>query len=361
MERYLLFDSGCRACTNIAQAVEKESSNWLMARSLRDLEMQTLLAQADPAWKWTPTILEREGDHIRIFTGWRLQLKLLRKIGFSRSLRLLTVVTQNSVPATSQSRRDMLKTGGLVLAGLAFGTNLWSKNAQAMDKKEPDQPGSLPRSEGVISYTLIERGGDENSIRIHFNHTDPGQSGIVEAIGRQAKEVELRLIRGEEILALILNRYEPEFRIKEKGGRNARFTLSDKEWKSDKEDSTDIIAANKTNIAVMCSIYSEFEVIPEAISDPIEAPSSDATTPTLRSCPCSFGSNRVRGTSGVFTFRSEACAAATTDMNRRCTNRWCIGCCDRLECDCVCLGSPLGIDYVCSCGRIGYFCTGQCV
>lgn len=108
MERYLLFDSGCGACTNIAQAVEKESSNWLTVRSLRDPEMQTLLAQADPAWKWTPTILEREGDHIRIFTGWRLQLKLFQKIGFSRSLRLLTVVAQNSVPATSQSRRDML-------------------------------------------------------------------------------------------------------------------------------------------------------------------------------------------------------------------------------------------------------------
>jgi len=102
----------------------------------------------------------------------------------------------------------------------------------------------------------------------------------------------------------------------------------------------------------------EFEIIPEPL--PTSSASAATGAQTLLTCPCSSGSNRVRGTSGVYTFRSEACAAATSDMNRRCFNSFCTACCNSLECDCVCAGSPLGIDYICSCGRIGYFCTGRC-
>jgi len=358
MERYLLFDSGCHMCSSIARVVEGECSGWLTVRSLREVEMQKLLAQVDPRWKWTPTLVEVSDQQVHIFTGWRMRLRLLQKLGLPRSLRLLTSIATNTVQTPSQSRRRLLKGGGLLAIGMGLGAGLWPKSVQGSPRKEPDQPGSLPKSEGVTSYTLIERDDNENTIRIHFTHVDPSKSGIVEAIGRKEKEVELRLIRSEEEVALLLNRYEPEFTIRDKGGRRSKFTLVEREWKSEKQDGLDIIASNKDNIAVLCSIYSEFEIIAEPL--PTSSASAATGAQTLLTCPCSSGSNRVRGTSGVYTFRSEACAAATSDMNRRCFNSFCTACCNSLECDCVCAGSPLGIDYICSCGRIGYFCTGTC-
>lgn len=48
MHRYLLFDSGCAQCTELAQAVAQATHGGLEARSLRDPAMQRLLAQARP-------------------------------------------------------------------------------------------------------------------------------------------------------------------------------------------------------------------------------------------------------------------------------------------------------------------------
>ncbi len=48
MPRYLLFDSGCSKCMEIARDVEQATQGWLEARSLRDPGMQSLLAQARP-------------------------------------------------------------------------------------------------------------------------------------------------------------------------------------------------------------------------------------------------------------------------------------------------------------------------
>lgn len=52
MHRYLLFDSGCAQCTELAQAVAQATHGGLEARSLRDPAMQRLLAQARPYWCW---------------------------------------------------------------------------------------------------------------------------------------------------------------------------------------------------------------------------------------------------------------------------------------------------------------------
>ena len=43
MERYLLFDSGCSLCSNLAQSVQAESNGMLTARSLREPAIQTIL------------------------------------------------------------------------------------------------------------------------------------------------------------------------------------------------------------------------------------------------------------------------------------------------------------------------------
>lgn len=38
MERFLLFDSGCAVCSELAREIEHESGGWMMVRSLRDLD-----------------------------------------------------------------------------------------------------------------------------------------------------------------------------------------------------------------------------------------------------------------------------------------------------------------------------------
>ncbi len=69
MKRYLLFDAGCPACTRVARAIERESNGWLTARSLHDPKMQALLRKARPEWRWEPTLLEVDSEHVRVFTG----------------------------------------------------------------------------------------------------------------------------------------------------------------------------------------------------------------------------------------------------------------------------------------------------
>ncbi len=43
MKRYLLFDSGCSICSKLAHNIEEIAEGWLVARSLGERSMQTLL------------------------------------------------------------------------------------------------------------------------------------------------------------------------------------------------------------------------------------------------------------------------------------------------------------------------------
>lgn len=40
----------------MSRDIERENTGWLVGRSLRDGEMQDLLAQAKPNWQWEPTL-----------------------------------------------------------------------------------------------------------------------------------------------------------------------------------------------------------------------------------------------------------------------------------------------------------------
>ena len=101
MHRYLLFDSGCSQCTEIARAVEQAAQGGLEARSLRDPTMQRLLAQARPHWRWQPTLLEVEGERVRAFTGLALGLRLATGLGLRRAGRLAKLVGRLSAPPAS--------------------------------------------------------------------------------------------------------------------------------------------------------------------------------------------------------------------------------------------------------------------
>ena len=88
MERYLLFDSGCSLCTSIARQVENASDGKLMARSLRDPDVRSVLDEVKPGWRWEPMLLEVDGDRRRVYAGVGLRARLVRVLGPRRALRL---------------------------------------------------------------------------------------------------------------------------------------------------------------------------------------------------------------------------------------------------------------------------------
>lgn len=84
MKRYLLFDSGCHSCSELAQTIEREAEGWLTARSLRDAEMQSLLKKADPNYRWEPALLEVKGEKINVATGLNLMAKIATGLGIKK-------------------------------------------------------------------------------------------------------------------------------------------------------------------------------------------------------------------------------------------------------------------------------------
>ena len=99
MERYLLFDASCLTCSALARSIESETQGWLIARSLHESEMQQLLTQAKPGWKWEPTILEVEENHVQVFTGVSLRLKLVAGLGLQKAWHIAQLVYQVKHPA----------------------------------------------------------------------------------------------------------------------------------------------------------------------------------------------------------------------------------------------------------------------
>lgn len=122
MERSLLFDSGCAACTKLARAIEHDTEGWLAARSLHEPEIQALLDRARPGWRWEPTLLEVDGDQVRAFTGLALRARLVAGLGPRRAWRVARLVRQVGMPlgGVDLGRRSLLQRGGALLAGLAL-------------------------------------------------------------------------------------------------------------------------------------------------------------------------------------------------------------------------------------------------
>jgi len=107
MHRYLLLDSGCSQCTEIAQAVEQATQGGLEARSLRDPTMQRLLAQARPRWRWQPALLEVAGDRVRAFTGLAMGLRLAMTLGPHRALQLIKLLGRFSPSLKGMEAADL--------------------------------------------------------------------------------------------------------------------------------------------------------------------------------------------------------------------------------------------------------------
>lgn len=124
MQRILLFDGGCRVCTNLAEEVKREAGGWLTVRSLHDSDIQELLTRARPGWRWEPTLLTVDGERVRVWTGAAMAARLVIGVGPRRAGRIAKMVRRALVPDRPDGvgRRSFLRTAGagvVALAGLA--------------------------------------------------------------------------------------------------------------------------------------------------------------------------------------------------------------------------------------------------
>lgn len=134
MERYLLFDSESGTCTKLAQEIAHETEGWLVGRSLRDPEMQRLLEQARPHWRWEPTLLECDGNAVHVFTRLQLQTRLALGVGPARAWRVAQIVKHTLASGTfKQDRRQLIKTGGVLGVAFLIGEPLRSIGTVALD------------------------------------------------------------------------------------------------------------------------------------------------------------------------------------------------------------------------------------
>jgi hypothetical protein len=118
MQRYLLFDSGCSRCRNLAADVEREAGGLLAARSLDDASMRALLDRARPGWRWEPTLLVVEGDRVRAYTGAMLAGRLVAAAGPRRAARIARLAQARR--PVREDRRRFLRVSGSALAVLAM-------------------------------------------------------------------------------------------------------------------------------------------------------------------------------------------------------------------------------------------------
>lgn len=123
MERYLLFDSKCLQCSQVARTIEGYCDSWCAVRSLHEPSMQELLVKANPLWKWEPTLLEVQGADVRIFTRAALRIHLLRELGPRKAWQLLQAIGKTSLPSspTGAERRHFLKRGSCRFGGSCIG------------------------------------------------------------------------------------------------------------------------------------------------------------------------------------------------------------------------------------------------
>lgn len=179
MERFLLFDSECALCTDLASAIEHESGGWLIARSLRNPDMRALLDQERPGWRWEPTLLEVKGDQVRVFTGLAMRARLLAGLGLKRSWRVAQLVSRAVMPSSIHlERRHFLQQAGMLLGGfvlLGVPTKWWPGQESRHDALSSVAPS---QGEEYAGFLLLPEGVPAPSSVRDYKYGIPTMCGV---------------------------------------------------------------------------------------------------------------------------------------------------------------------------------------
>lgn len=358
MHRYLLFDSGCTVCTGLADEIERESGGLLEARSLRDPEMHLLLEAARAPREWQPTLIEVDPRGTRVYTGVAMRVRLVRGLGVRRSGRILGLIVSQAIETSKAgpldpTRRSLLKAAGLAVAATAIGFPVLASKAVAGSGDSAAGSRSPSESYGVKDY-IVSQVGDR--LEVQFRHQKAELSGVLTIAGIADPKTVVDLSRKSQVLGLELDREANRFTLDAGSGGRAIWTFSDG-IASSSSGAEDLYAAHKTDFEIAAIVTSELtpKRAPTARSE--RTPNAEPGLVTA-GCPCPGGSYVIRGYSSLtpYWWKSDACNAATSDVNVKCSNGYCWGCCYLWECDAIC---TLG-DFLCTGSRLGSYCTGPC-
>jgi predicted DCC family thiol-disulfide oxidoreductase YuxK len=124
MQRYLLFDSHCESCSQVAEVIRRVAPGRLDLRSLHDADMKRLLDQRRPGWRWEPMLIEQSNHRIKVLAGWQMAMRLVRLLGPRRAAQVLYAVAQRESPQAPQppavgvARRRLLAMTSAAMLGL---------------------------------------------------------------------------------------------------------------------------------------------------------------------------------------------------------------------------------------------------
>ncbi len=97
-EHYILYDSSCSQCSDIAADIERATGGLLLGESLYARRAKDWLDKARPGWKFEPTLIEFDGNDVRAYTGLAMRARMLTFLNPLQLLKLVRVVQQAGIP-----------------------------------------------------------------------------------------------------------------------------------------------------------------------------------------------------------------------------------------------------------------------
>lgn len=161
MDNYLLFDTHCSKCSQLAKLIEQETNGYITAASIYNPQIHALIRSNGAIPQRTPTLLEVNGKDVQIFTGITLATQLIRKLGLRQTLRIVRIISrvnktsilniQNSTgQEINQNRRDFLQYMSSFIA-LAFLFGL----PKASSSQSPLENNNWYEGKGELYYGFI--------------------------------------------------------------------------------------------------------------------------------------------------------------------------------------------------------------
>lgn len=187
IDRYLLFDSECAACSALAQSIEGIVGDYLRVCSLHHQPMITFLDRVNPNWAFEPTLLEVEGTKVRMFTGLSLAIHLARVIGPRKAFQLARLAASTLRPQhTKVKGLDASRRGFLVQSMALIGWLVLPKHVRVTASKAvpPSRPSFTEIGELYGGFVLLPDGAPEPAdLTTYLGFPNP--CGAVELGGKE--------------------------------------------------------------------------------------------------------------------------------------------------------------------------------
>lgn len=161
--------------------------------------MRRLLEQAQPHWRWEPTLLEVEGDQVRAFTGLAMGVRLAMELGPHRTLQLIKLIWRFStspkgLEAADLGRRRFLEQLAAIVLVLGWPRSRLFKGVRAQSTDQSEYFSS-PLSTDSVNELIAKSMGEADGKILH------------EFLSSRGFQLQLNLIEGLQVKSDRLNAY----------------------------------------------------------------------------------------------------------------------------------------------------------